>query len=192
VTPRAATPPERARLFIALDLPADVCTELERWRSGILDGLPGLRAVGPEALHATLCFLGWRVVDEIEPIADACVNAVGGAEPPGLSLGGALWLPARRPRVLAVALEDPSARLVELQSRLSATLSGGGWYAPEARPFLGHVTVARVSGRARVRPVELSRLEAIAFDARAVTLYRSRLERGGARYEALRTAELGS
>lgn len=181
---------ERIRLFVALDLPASARGELEHWRARVGHEVAGLRLVAPEALHATLCFLGWRSGDEIEQIGAACAAALGRCAPPELTLGEAVWLPARRPRVLAVRLDDRTESLVRIQATASAALSSGGWYAPETRPFLAHVTVARVAGRERVRPVELASPRADAFNCAAVTLYRSHLERTGARYEALRRIEL--
>ena len=184
--------PERARLFVALDLPTRARTALERWRSDALRGLDGLRGVAPEALHATLCFLGWRDANEIEQIGVACAEALGERAPPALGFTGALWLPRRRPRVLAVGLSDRSGALKEIQAAVSWAMSDGHWYEPEARPFLPHVSVARVAGRARVRPVELAPLRSEDFDGAAVTLYRSRLARTGARYETLRKVEFSS
>ena len=61
---------ERARLFVALELPEAAREALERWRASVFRDVDGLRPVAPEALHATLCFLGWRSVDEIEQIVD--------------------------------------------------------------------------------------------------------------------------
>ena len=90
----------------------------------------GLRLVSPEALHATLCFLGWRSVDEIDQIDAACGQAVGERVAPLLKVAEQLWLPRRRPRVLALRLEDPSGALEEIQAGLSAALSAGGWYEP--------------------------------------------------------------
>jgi 2'-5' RNA ligase len=182
---------ERARLFVALDLPADVHAALEHWQARVVRDLRGLRAVARGALHATLCFLGWRLVDEIEQIGAACVHAVGGSAPPRLTFTEPLWLPERRPRVLAVGLADTFGTLAGIQAALSAALNAGGWYALETRPFLAHVTVARVARGARVRPVEVAPLEARGFEAAAVTLYRSRLERAGARYEPLREIRFG-
>jgi 2'-5' RNA ligase len=181
---------ERARLFVALELPGAAREALERWRAAELRGLDGLRALAPQSLHATLCFLGWRPVDEIERIAVACAATLGGVGPPALAFADPLWLPTRRPHVLAVRLADPSGTLAGIQANLSAALSSGGWYQPEKRPFLAHVTVARVSRGARVRPVELSAVKAERFDGAAVILYRSRLERAGARYEPLRRIAL--
>src|SRR5207302_892374 len=97
-------------------------------------------------LHATLCFLGWSSVGEIEQIGAACSEAVGERLPPALTFTGPLWLPRRRPRVLAVGLEDGSRALEEIQAALTAALTAGGWYEPERRPYLPHVTVARAAG----------------------------------------------
>lgn len=184
--------PEQARLFVALDLPSGVRESLERWRAAAVRGVDGLRALAPGALHLTLCFLGWRPVYEVDEIGNACAAALRGFAAPALALGEALWLPPRRPRVLAVGLADPSGALERIHAAVSAGLSSGGWYVPEARPFLAHVTVARVGGRAHVRPVELESPDSADFEGGAVTLYRSRLERAGARYEALRTIVLKS
>jgi 2'-5' RNA ligase len=183
--------PERARLFVALDLPVMAREAIERWRPEATQEVRRLRVVGADALHATLCFLGWRSAGEIEQIGAACAAALGDLPMPQLSLGSAVWLPPRRPRVLAVRLEDPSGGLARVQGSLSAALSAGGWYAPEARPFLAHVTVARVPRGARVRAVSLARLPPLEFEGAGVTLYRSRLGQAGARYEPLRTVEPG-
>jgi 2'-5' RNA ligase len=183
---------ERTRLFVALDLPTGARAALERWRSDALRGLDGLREVAPDALHATLCFLGWRPADEIEQIGNACAHALVGRAAPALSFTGPLWLPRRRPRVLAVGLGDHSGALGEIQASVSLAMSGGHWYEPERRRFLPHVTVARVTGRARARPAELAPLRPEQFDGAAVTLYRSRLQPTGARYEPLRRVEFSS
>ena len=182
---------ELARLFVALELPREVRDELVVWRSSVAPEVPGLRMVAPEALHVTLCFLGWRSVEQIEAIAAAC--RVAAAEPVlELRLGSVEWLPARRPRVLAVAIADAAGALVGLQSGLSAALQAGGWYAPEARSFLGHVTAARVAKGARVRRVALAAPPTLAFQATVVTLFRSYLGAAGARYEPLATVQLGT
>jgi 2'-5' RNA ligase len=92
--------------------------------------------------------------------------------------------------VLAVGLEDRESTLTGLQAALSDALRAGGWYTPERRPYLGHVTVARVPAGQRVRAGELTSPRRLEFAATAVTLYRSRLERAGARYEALVRVQL--
>jgi RNA 2',3'-cyclic 3'-phosphodiesterase len=177
----------RVRLFVALELPDLVRDALVAWRpSG------GLRLVDPIALHVTLCFLGWRFEREVPAILDACATVTG--SPPGsLSLDQALWLPPRRPRVLAIRLTDEGARLAAAQANLSDALSSGGWYTPEARAFLAHVTVARVARDVRrARATELAPPPSLSFEGDRVTLYRSHLGSSGARYEPLGSVVLGS
>ncbi len=180
---------ERARLFVALQLPADVREALARWRSSALRGVDGLRLLAADDLHVTLCFLGWRTVGQIESILEACrvVESCAVAE---LRTPEAVWLPPRRPRVLAVGFDDVGGALGRAQAALSDALSAGGWYAPETRPFLAHVTVARAARGARPRARELPGPPALAVTGSSVALYRSRLSAAGARYEALGTVSL--
>jgi 2'-5' RNA ligase len=184
---------ERARLFVALDLPAAARDALLGWRSDALADVPGLRLLAPEALHMTLCFLGWRWVSEIDDIAGSTCDVARGASVSGLELAEPIWLPPRRPRALGVQVLDHDGSLGRLQAAQSDALQAGGWYVPEARPFLPHVTVARVVKGARVRAVSLPGPPATALvPGAAVTLYRSRLGAGGARYEPLSTIPVGS
>lgn len=180
---------ERARLFVALELPQEVREALVLWRERALGRSAELRALSADALHVTLCFLGWRAAGEIDAIAAAC--RVLAAEPaPRLVLGAARWLPPRRPRVLAIELLDAAGALTRAQALLSETLAAGGWYEPERRPYLAHVTVARLARDGRAPRRELPPLRSLQFEASRVSLFRSRLLRSGARYEALATLDL--
>lgn len=183
-------PDERIRLFVALELPDSVRDALIGWRPHALAHAPGLRALGAESLHVTLCFLGWQDRHELDAIATAC-GELSGQPVPRLSLGGARWLPPRRPRVLAVALRDPTEACSEAQAQLARALVDGGWYTPEKRPYLPHVTVARAGRGARVPRKPLPDVPELEFEAPIVTLFRSRLARGGAQYEPLARLELG-
>ena len=181
---------EAARLFVALELPPAVRDALVAWRvRTVRDGDGALRGVPAASLHVTLCFLGAQPLAAVPEIADAVRATATGVAVDGLVLGGAVWLPRRRPRVLAVALEDAGAELGALQGALAEALAAGGWYAPERRRFLPHVTVARVRSGARP-PATLLRAPvpappALAVPAATVTLMRSHLGGGPARYEPL-------
>ncbi len=183
---------ERARLFVALELPAVVRTALHQWRSERLADIGGLRLTAPEALHLTLCFLGSHSVQEIDAIARACAVAVAECPRPVLGVGEPVWLPRRRPRVVAIGLEDGQGTLSEIQSSLAAALADGDWYEPEQRPFRPHVTVARVAGAARVRPSELPAPIPLSFVGSDVALMRSRTRATGAQYERLSSVALGA
>jgi 2'-5' RNA ligase len=172
------------RLFVAADLPDDVRAALAAWRPD--DG--ALRVVDAQGLHVTLCFLGWRDEARAEAIgaaAAACAAPVG-----PLTVQAGLWLPPRRPRVLAVRLDDPEGRLAALQQRVSDAMVRAAGHEPEARPFLPHVTVARVRRGARAPRGELAPPPALRFAPPALTLYRSHMSRDGARYEPLASAPL--
>jgi RNA 2',3'-cyclic 3'-phosphodiesterase len=181
---------EKARLFVALELPSEVRRALIGWREEAVAGVDGVRLVRGEDLHVTLCFLGWREAGEIDSIGSAC-GVVADDPPAELELSEAIWLPRRRPRVLAVAMDDLHGALASLQSKLSDALASGGWFKPEARTFLAHVTVARLGRGARVGSVRLTPPPAIRLRGSRVALYRSRLSPAGARYERLAWVKLG-
>jgi 2'-5' RNA ligase len=176
-----SAPAPQARLFAALDLPEPVRQALAGWALDTVGDHEELRLVAPESLHVTLCFLGGRPETDaprIGALVAACAGPVR-----GLALVEALWLAPRRPRVLAAGVVDPEGALAALQGRASDALAAGAGFAPEARPYRPHVTVARVRGGARVRADALEPPPPLAFDGAAVTLYRSHPGRGGARYE---------
>lgn len=179
-----------ARLFVALELPESVVAALEAWGATELSAVSGLRRVGAEALHVTLCFLGSRPLEEIPAIAGAC-SVLSGERAPALGLDGLLWLPVRRPRVLAVGVADGTGRLAHLQATLGGALERGGWYAPERRRFVAHVTMGRF-GRPGGRAVNLADPPGLRFRGRSVALLRSWPEPGGSRYERLASISLVS
>lgn len=187
-----------ARLFVALDLPDAVVDAVVAWRTPVLTGRDELRAVPVESLHVTLAFLGSLPEAEIPALSTAVARAVGEGDADGgaLALGDPLWLPRRRPRVLTVGVVDGKGGLGRLQAHVAGALAAGGWFEQEARPYLPHVTLARVRGREplRLEPGDpraaLPAVPSLAFAGTAVTLYRSLLGRGGARYEPLARAAL--
>jgi RNA 2',3'-cyclic 3'-phosphodiesterase len=177
-----------ARLFAALDLPAPVRDALAAFgRAAAADDF-ALRAVRDDALHVTLAFLGHRALDDIEPARAAVRSAAG---PVGsLELGDALWLAPRRPHVLTVEVVDRDGTLFALQERVVAALVDAVGYEPDRRRFRPHVTVARVRHGAAPRRRGLPDTPEASFAGDALTLYRSWLGGGPARYEPLERVAL--
>jgi 2'-5' RNA ligase len=179
-----------ARLFAALELPAPVRDALGAFgRAAAADDF-ALRAVRDDALHVTLAFLGHRALDDIDPAREAVREVA--APVPDLALGDALWLAPRRPHVLTVEVADATGALLALQERVVAALVEAVGYEPARRRFRPHVTVARVRRGAAPRQRGLPDAPSASFAGESVTLYRSWLGGGPARYEALERVPLGS
>jgi 2'-5' RNA ligase len=179
-----------ARLFAALDLPAPVRDALGAFgRAAAADDF-ALRAVRDDALHVTLAFLGHRALDDIDPARESVRSAAAGVRLPSLSLGDALWLAPRRPHVLTVEVRDGGGALFALQERVVAALVDAVGYEPDRRRFRPHVTVARVRHGAAPRRSGLPDAPEASFAGEALTLYRSWLGGGPARYEALERVAL--
>ena len=146
----------RARLFVALDLPDSVRTGIVAWgREELKD--PVLRPVGPEALHITLAFLGYRPERDIETLSSLVATTRAGA--PRIQLEDPVQIPPKgRPRIFALPAESPGA--VALQAELQDRLVAKRLYEPEKRPFWPHVTVARTrrDKRGSSRPARVSRV----------------------------------
>jgi 2'-5' RNA ligase len=182
---------QRARLFVALDLPAEARSRLVEWQEAALAGRPDLRPVAPEALHVTLVFIGHRPEPEVEPIAQAVVGAARGFAPARLRPLRVAPVPPRRPRLFALDLDDADGHAGAVQAAVSEALATGGFYEPERRPFWPHITFARVRRGARAEPLD-DGPPGEPFDVGEVTLYRSRLSPRGASYEPLVRAALSS
>ena len=179
-----------ARLFVALELPAEVRAGLAAFGQQAAAHDKALRPARADALHLTLAFLGHRALEEVDP-ARAAVRAMVGSPAPVLTLGDPLWLAPRRPHVLTVALQEDDGVLGALQAAVVERLVDALPWQPEARPFRAHITVARVRREWRPRVDDLPDAPRATFPAGAVVLFRSHLGGPGpTRHEPLERAEL--
>lgn len=179
------------RLFVALEIPAAVREELDRRAEAFRRSAPPARWVRPDGIHLTLAFYGEVAEDKVSLATDLLRQACVGRAPAILAVRGAGWFPpGGSARVVWVGVES-SRDLAPLAVDAAAIgLRAGAAAAPDERPFHAHVTLARCQPPWRREAAERF-VERFAvpvgepFDAAAVTLFRSRLERGGARYEAI-------
>ena len=169
------------RLFLALQLPADVVERLAVWQAA---ELPHARLVPPEHLHVTLAFLGSRPADDLPRVLDVLRKAAAPALRPVLTPAG-----YRETRSVGMlVLDDEDGRGAALADTLGRQLEELGLYRREQRPWLAHVTVLRFRERPRLRP-PLPPLEP--FSPSEAAAYLSRLHPSGARYEVLDSVPLG-
>jgi 2'-5' RNA ligase len=165
------------RLFVAVWPPTEV---LDLVGGLARPDVPGLRWTTPDQWHVTLRFLG--DVESPAPVIDALRAA--GAPAAHADLG-----PEVR-RLGSHVLMVPVAGLDDVAAAVTAATAGIGT-PPEDRPFRGHLTLARVRGRARV---DLRSLAGAALGARwpvsRIALVQSALDPKGARYETIAEVEL--
>lgn len=165
---------ERARLFVAVWPPDDVLDLIEALPR---PDEPGVRYTRRAQWHVTLRFLGTAPIDEARAAFDTIVG-----EPATAELGPAVSRLSRSIVVVPVhGLDDLAAATV------AATRDVGE--PPDPRPFVGHITLARLRGRPACR-VAGHRIRA-AFRVDEVHLVRSDLRPDGAVYETIATRPLG-
>ena len=171
---------ERIRLFLALELPADVTSELVRWGR---EHLSGGRAV--TSFHITLAFLGGQPRSALTAIVDVLRRETAATAP--FVLEPTRYRETRSVGMLVLA--DPSGRATALADGVQSGLERLGVYQRERRPWLPHVTVLRFRERLRLDP-PLPELRPFVPSGAAALL--SRLHPSGARYEVLESFALGS
>jgi len=169
----------RIRLFLALELPADVTPELVRWGK---EHLSGGRAV--TSFHITLAFLGGQPRSALTEIVDVLRRETAATEP--FVLEPTRYRETRSVGMLVLA--DPSGRATALADRVQSGLERLGVYQRERRPWLPHVTVLRFRERPRLDP-PLPELRPFVPSGAAALL--SRLHPSGARYETLESCAVG-
>jgi len=161
--------------------------EIERLR-GVTRGVAW---VPPDNLHVTLKFLGEVEEARLGRVAEALQGPVAAAAPFGLAVEGVGAFPSpARPRVVWAGTPGGAEELGALARRVEAALAPLG-FAPEGRPFAGHVTLGRVREPRRDGALAAA-MAASAGRAYGtvrvewVSLMRSDLGPGGARYSELR------
>jgi 2'-5' RNA ligase len=171
--------PETERLFIGVPLP-EATLELVRAAQEALPAVRCLKRGRPEQVHVTLAFMGdvgFRAREAARRVVASIPRDAGGLT----ALGGYVLLPsARRPRVVALGVDDPAGVLAGLFELVMGGLEREQVMRREKRPFLAHATIARLRD-----PVQIglkSECGRAPFPVESVRLYRSELRSEGALY----------
>jgi 2'-5' RNA ligase len=194
---------EILRLFVAIEMQAawkEAFGRVQKDMQAALDRVPELsgvrvRWVPPEDIHLTLKFLGEVPASRLDRITWALESAV--PRPPGftLALGHMGSFSDRRaPSVIWAGIHDQplnQSRLGKLVEQVETWMASAG-FPREKRAFAPHLTLARLPERLdpalRQRIAEVTAgfsPEAQPFTVDKVSLMRSHLGPGGARYERL-------
>ncbi len=179
------------RLFVAIEIAADIRKKIDAYISKLKPGLHNARWVRPEGLHITLKFLG-NVADErrieiereltkiVTPKFSLTVRDVG------------VFPNTKSPRVLWAGLKA-GHELGALAESIDQAMTRVG-FAAEKRAFTPHVTLARFNERQnKTHLAFLTSEPQPGFGTMTATefhLYESKLSPQGSRYSKLRTFSL--
>ena len=177
------------RVFAAIPLSAEAWTVVTALRDRLREHSWPVRWVGDDGLHLTVRFYGDVPEDRVDALGESLAQAIGPMDPLGIELGGLGVFPARgKPRVIWLGVDAPPA-LELLHDRVERAAMTEGYPAAH-ETYRPHVTLGRVKRRAVLVGDTAATLDSVddtvAFLADQVVLYRSRMERGGVRYDPLR------
>ena len=182
------------RLFVALDIPAEVRQAIGEMIARLRDVARGARWVRAEGVHLTLKFIGEIPAERVASI-EAELRGANVVAPVEVRFRGAGFFPnERHPRVFWAGVEA-SPNLAELARDVDQRLSHLG-IAAETREFRPHLTLARFEsedGLPRLRE-EIKKLEPFDFGSMRASefyLFQSELGRGGAKYTKLASFPFG-
>jgi len=188
------------RIFIGIDLDAEIRGRILRFLEGVQGFAPDARWVHPESLHITLKFIGEQSPEQVEAISERLQRVEGGAFE--IRTAGYGFFPtAKAARVFWIGIQGGPqlARLAESVDMAVAELG----IAREDRPYSPHLTLARGGGKSgspkrekgdapnKVFAVLEKRLQAMedldfgAVMAHEFILYQSQLSAKGSKYTKL-------
>ena len=193
-------PPHTIRAFIAIELPSEVRSEVERTQRALKSTIPTglIRWTPPEQIHLTLKFLGNIPADSAPELETALRRACTGMVPFELCAEGLGGFPdLRRPRVLWIGVGGALDALQQLQAAIARETDR--WGEREERAFHPHLTWGRVRTTRKRELDDLGAAIRSVFAARwgswrvtRVDLMRSELDPDGARHCCLATVPLAA
>ena len=189
----------RHRIFIAINLPENVKKRLAEYQ----DKWPDLPAkwTRKENLHITLIFLGYLPDEELPEICRITEEIVSKNSPVSVNLKKICYgPPGKVPPRLVWAEGEKSEALGKLQkdltdSLLSSSGQSAGRGKTENRPFLPHLTLARIKAWEfrKIEPTERPEIDEnvnFTFEANSIEIMESQLKRGGPKYTVLESIPL--
>jgi len=175
------------RLFVGLELPANITDELNKLCSGLRD----VRWVEAHNMHITLSFIGEVDEGTAEELHEALCQIQ--FDPFTLSLEEMGCFETRgAPKVIWADVKGEVDTLTRLHHKVLNAVSNAG-LKPERRKYKPHVTVARLRATTNERIFDYleshNGLKTNPFTCRHFSLYQSHLTRHGPEYEVLERYE---
>ncbi|HUI67171.1 MAG TPA: RNA 2',3'-cyclic phosphodiesterase [Nitrospirota bacterium] len=132
------------RTFIAIEIPAEIITEMAKVQDELKRSGADAGWTRPEGIHLTLKFLGEVPEAMIEEIKSALVQAAEATGRFRLKIAGAGAFPnPKKPRVVWLGVSGDIDRLSALQGSVEKLMGAIG-FDREERAFSPHLTLARI------------------------------------------------
>ena len=197
------------RIFIGIDLDAEVRARIERFLEGVEGFAPDARWVRPESLHITLKFIGEQPPERVVAITERLRRVESSAFE--IRIRGYGFFPtAKAPRVFWIGI-DAGQQLAELAESIDIATAELG-IPREDRPYSPHLTLARAGAGRRLgsakgrkadgpnaifavlekRLAPIGELDFGTMTANEFILYQSQLSPAGSKYTKLERFALNS
>jgi len=185
---------KRHRIFIAINLPADIKRDLasyaEKWPE-----LPA-KWTAKDNLHITLEFLGYITDQEIGDVCKVALEVAKRHKPFSITLTKVLYGPPGKmpPRMVWVQGDKPD-ELIDLKQDLQEYLVERVNFRPDSKGSITHIALARVSEwefkkfDIDERP-EVSEEIDLTFTVESIEVMESELKKGGPQYTILESHTL--
>jgi len=173
------------RLFIALDIPAEICQRISEYMERARSYAPEARWARVEGLHVTLKFIGHVEDAAVEKIKAALAPIK--ATPFEVKFAGVGFFPNPNAGRVFWAGVDGGDSLPKLASTIDAAMEKLG-IPRETKPYHPHLTLARTSSRPLrgLKPLlDEPPPQFGTMTAREFFLYQSQPQRGGSKYTKL-------
>lgn len=186
------------RLFIAIEIPADVKSQIASVISKLKTAHSDVRWEQIEKLHVTLKFLGDtkeellpQIVLRLEKIAAEIARF-------SISYSGVGCFPnTREPRIIwigayeaAAETSEPTGTLQSLVESIETAMASVG-FEKEKRKFHAHATIGRVKSQNNIgnllRTIESTTLDCTPTEVSEIVLIKSELKPSGSEYRRLKT-----
>lgn len=182
------------RIFIALELPAEIKTALGKLQNELRATHADVGWTKLENFHLTLKFLGEVEPQKIAAITKICEEVAATTPQFSLRLNDVGVFPnVKNPRVLWAGIEGDTNLVNLLHKNLDENLYTLG-FAKETRPFNPHLTLGRIKTMKNV-PQAIAKLllykfPALNFDVKEIVVMQSQLHSQGSIYKPLMKCEL--
>jgi len=196
---KSGQPPERYRLFVAIELPEAVKQAIENTQDELRAALPAesIRWTRREQFHLTMRFLGSVEAPQVDRLNEALRRACTGSGELQLRAGRIGVFPGgRRPRVVWAGVDDGAGKLLLLQRSIEGATASFTNEPPQEK-FTGHITLARCREINRTDAATLAtlvdKMAARSFGewtAASVEVIRSQPTSRGSRYTTLASVSL--